>query len=206
MSAKKPTVLFVCTGNVCRSPAAELLLKQLLGTSASRFTIRSAGTKAVAEQPVDPTIASLLVHLGVRVDHFRSRALEVPMISSADLILTASTSHRAAVARLHPASLRKTLTLKQLARYAPQILANSPRPSHTEQMIPWILESIPLARSRTPRDVSDSIIDPIGRSRGQYEASFAEVRRSVAAITPLLTGQSSSEESPLPVATAGSRR
>jgi protein-tyrosine phosphatase len=191
---RKLTILIVCTGNVCRSPVAEFLLADLLGTTARRFAIRSAGTKAVAKLPIDPTMCSLLRRRGIETIHFSSRALDVRMLESADLILTASTNQRAAVARLLPAALHKTLTLKQLARYAPFILESGERPAEVADRIPWLLAAVPRARARARKDDDDSIADPRGKSRRHYEAAVEELDHACAMIAPLLGGASAGVE------------
>ncbi len=185
MSMKKPTILFVCTGNVCRSPAAEFVFRELLGPAAARLVIRSAGTKAAVDGSIDPIIANLLARKGIEVSKFRPRLLDVAQIDQADLILTASTTHRATVARLRPSALHKTLTLKQLARYATHIAAGGQRPAGAEHRIPWILAAVPGARSRSAREASDSIPDPVGLGRRHYESAFDEVYRSCVAIAGL---------------------
>jgi len=201
---RKLTILLVCTGNVCRSPAAEFLLADLLGPAAKKFTIRSAGTKAVAKQPIDPIICNLLRRRGIETIHFTSRGLDLRMLESADLILTASTNHRAAVARLLPAALHKTLTLKQLARYAPFILESGDRPPDVGERIPWLLAALPRARARARRDDDDSIADPRGKSRRHYEAAIEELHHACARIATLLGGGVATEHEPVAVG-AGSR-
>lgn len=193
MPIRKLTILIVCTGNVCRSPAAEFLLADRLGATAKKFTIRSAGTRAVAKVPIDPIICSVLRRRGIETIHFSSRELDVRMLESADLILTASTNHRAAVARLLPSALHKTLTLKQLARYAPFILESGGCPSDVTERIPWILAAVPRARARARKDDDDSIADPRGKSRRQYEAAIDELEQACSMIAPLLTGGASNE-------------
>lgn len=192
MPIRKLTILIVCTGNVCRSPAAEFLLADLLGPTARKFTIRSAGTRAVAKMPIDPIICTALRRRGIETIHFSSRELDVRMLESADLILTASINHRAAVARLLPSALHKTLTLKQLARYAPFILESGASPTDVTERIPWILAAVPRARARARKE-DDSIADPRGKSRRQYEAAIDELDHACAAIALLLAGSGSSD-------------
>lgn len=179
----KPLVLVVCTGNVCRSPAAEYLFRAELPDLPIEFA--SAGTDAMPDQEVDPKMAALLSRRGIDSSDFRSRWLTGAMPLSADLILTAATTHRATVTRISPPLLHRTLTLKQLARYAPEILTERP-PSDFGSRIDWIIRSLPRARSRSIREGSDSIEDPIGKSQRTYESVFTEIERAVMAISELL--------------------
>ena len=75
------SVLFVCTGNVCRSPVAELVTRRLLADKfgpedAARFAVSSAGTNAVLGEPMDPLSRAELADVGFEgeeASHFRSR-------------------------------------------------------------------------------------------------------------------------------------
>ncbi len=179
------TVLIVCTGNVCRSPAAELLLNEHLGSAAMHYSLRSAGIRAAPGIPIDATIGAMLGGRGIEAAHCSARRVDAGMLESADLILTASTSNRSAVTRMLPAAVRKTFTLKQLARYAPCILDHGEGPVDAVDRIPWILAEVPLARARAPRQ-DDSIADPLGRSRRRYRAAFNEIDRACVAVAALL--------------------
>ncbi|MET0859504.1 MAG: hypothetical protein ABW091_00610 [Microbacterium sp.] len=111
------TILFVCTGNVCRSPFLELSLRH--GLAQRRITsiaVRSAGTDALLRQPIAAPMADILADANIDATTFRSRQLERQMVRSADLILTAERSHRSVVARLQPDALPRIFTLRQAAR------------------------------------------------------------------------------------------
>lgn len=191
MAAMKPKILVVCTGNICRSPAAALLLAHMLGPAAEHFHIHTAGTGAVEGAPMDSIIGRLLNLKGVEATHSSSssRKLNVEMIESADLVLTASTNQRAAVAKLRPAAVRKTMTLKQLARYAPHILDSHVPPLAAADRIPWILAGVPQARARARRPESDSVADPTGKSGRHYKAALNELDRACGLIAPLLRAE-----------------
>jgi len=179
-------ILLVCTGNVCRSPAAEFLLAQRLGPAAAAFSVRSAGTKAVAGAPIDPRMGARLRRRGIDTAHFTSSPLDVAMLEWADLILTASTNNRADVIRLRPSTVGKTLSLRQLARYAPFILQSGQGPAEIADRIPWILSTVPMARAQAPKE-DDSIADPRGKSLRRYATALDEVDRACASIAPLLS-------------------
>lgn len=184
--ATEVNILLVCTGNLCRSPAAEFLLAQRLGPAAAAFSIRSAGIKAVAGAPIDPEVGALLHDRGIDTAQFRSRALDVVMLEWADLILTAATSDRAAVVRLRPATVGKTLSLRQLARYAPLILQAGDGPGEIADRVGWLLSAVPMARAQARRE-DDSIADPRGQSLRHYATAIDQLDRACAEISPLLS-------------------
>lgn len=79
-------ILIVCTGNICRSPIAEHLLREaLLG---SDITVGSAGLGALIDHPIDSTALATLRQHGHRPPLHRARQLTAELALKADLILT----------------------------------------------------------------------------------------------------------------------
>ncbi len=188
----RPRILLVCTANICRSPAAQFLLLGGLGAAAESWIVESAGVSAVDGVPIDPVIASLLQQRGIATAGFRSRRLEVGMIASADLVLTASAGHRAAVARAFPPAVRKTFTLKQLARYAPFLDPGGDPAVPPAERVAQLLRTVPIARAKATerRRAGDDVTDPRGRSRRAYTAAVRDLERACAAVGALLgTGE-----------------
>lgn len=87
-------VLFVCTGNTCRSPLAEALAKKVAAERGiADFTVSSAGTNAWDGSP--PSDGALLVGIERQLDigAHRARKLTRDLVGAADLILVMSTAH-----------------------------------------------------------------------------------------------------------------
>jgi protein-tyrosine phosphatase len=98
MSSQPPAfrILFVCTGNTCRSPLAVAALgAELAGEDL--VELGSAGTAAVAGQPASDGAVRVAAADGFDISAHRSRALTPELARSADLIFVMSTAHRAAV-------------------------------------------------------------------------------------------------------------
>jgi protein-tyrosine-phosphatase len=94
-------VLLVCTGNTCRSPMAEALLREALASrGADRITVSSAGTGAWDGAPVSEGAYLVGLEHGLDLSTHRARLLTRELVRSADLILTMSAHHRARVAEL----------------------------------------------------------------------------------------------------------
>jgi len=113
------SILYVCTGNICRSPFAELLTRALLdaalGHQEDQVSVASAGTCGMVGHAMDATAAAELRARGVDADGFRARALRRSLIQDADLVLTATLAHRQLVLEEEPRALRRTFTIREFA-------------------------------------------------------------------------------------------
>ncbi|MGI9043322.1 MAG: low molecular weight protein arginine phosphatase [Gemmatimonadaceae bacterium] len=96
-------VLFVCSGNTCRSPLAEAVLKRMAADAdRSDIEVSSAGTQAWDGSPASD--GSLLVGMerGLELSAHRSRQLTTEMLEEADLVLVMAPSHLAQAKEMHP--------------------------------------------------------------------------------------------------------
>jgi protein-tyrosine phosphatase len=116
-------ILFVCTGNVCRSSFAEILLRHLLRAGlgrgqAERFTVSSAGTNAIAGAGMDPLSRAELApwRLDTAAAAFVARRVDAATIRNANIVLTADRSHRSSVVKLEPSALRTTFCIREWER------------------------------------------------------------------------------------------
>lgn len=124
--AKTLRILMVCTGNICRSPLAERLLAARLADAGVSAEVSSAGTGAMVGDPMTPETAALVRPLGGIERPHAARQLDSSMIRDADLILTATRQHRAAVVSLMPTAVPRTFTLLEFARLAAAMISVDP--------------------------------------------------------------------------------
>ncbi len=114
------TIVLVCTGNTCRSPMAEgLLKKQLadqLGCAAAEldhegYRVVSAGTYAVDGAPATPEAVQAMAELNIDITNHRSTALGRDLVDQAQIILCMTPSHKAVVDSLGPDAAGKSFLL-----------------------------------------------------------------------------------------------
>lgn len=87
-------ILVVCTGNICRSPMAEGLLKKNLPERlAGQVEISSAGTHALHGNRAQPHATAVMQGVGIEIDGHRARQLSSTLIRSSDLILVMEKFH-----------------------------------------------------------------------------------------------------------------
>lgn len=113
-------VVMVCTGNTCRSPMAEVLLRKALADELGMSTdemdergvlVISAGLAAPPGAPSSPEALSLMREQGLTLDDHRSQPLTDKLLRHADLILAMTRSHQVAIEQANPEAASKTQLL-----------------------------------------------------------------------------------------------
>lgn len=108
------SILFVCTGNSCRSVMAEgILKKRLRELGKDDIHVYSAGTKATDWFPPMAETTQVMKESGVEIDDFRSKKLTDSMIRNADLILTMERAHKEDIIERVPEAAHKTYVLRE---------------------------------------------------------------------------------------------
>jgi L-threonylcarbamoyladenylate synthase len=117
----RTTILFVCSGNTCRSPMAEAIARNVLAKklNVSEFELEnkginivSAGSFAMPGARATPAAVDAVREMGVDLSRHRSRPLTVELIHEADAIFAMGRGHAQAVAALVPSAAGKVQTLK----------------------------------------------------------------------------------------------
>ena len=111
--AKK--ILFVCTGNTCRSPMAAGLLKKIAGETQWPVEVQSAGLAAFAGIPAAPEAVEACREKGVDISAHQTQPLSKNLVMESDFILTMTQKHKEMILRKMPALQEKVSMLSEFA-------------------------------------------------------------------------------------------
>jgi protein-tyrosine phosphatase len=95
-------ILFVCTGNICRSPMAEGLMKSLVSTQEASWTISSAGIAAVVNNPATSNAQIVLKKYDLNISQHLARQITEKIVIDSDLILTMEEMHQREILHRYP--------------------------------------------------------------------------------------------------------
>lgn len=113
-----PSVLFVCTANVCRSPMAESLfrahLQKMLPDKWQTWRVESAGTWANDGDPISAYSQQALARRGLISGDHRSRTVTAEMLEQFDLILTMESGHKEAIKAEFPSAARRVFLISEM--------------------------------------------------------------------------------------------
>jgi glycine hydroxymethyltransferase len=106
------SVLFVCTGNICRSPIAEGIFRQLLGNRKD-IEVASAGVHAVHGQPPSLYAVQVCEEEGVDISGLRSQPLTAALVDRATHIFAMTGAHLETIQMLFPDGAEKSFLLRE---------------------------------------------------------------------------------------------
>ena len=187
-------VLHVCTGNVCRSPMAERLMRhglaQRLGGAAGAILVESAGTWGHEGAPMEAHAAAVLAEYGADTSGFTGRELLDDHVIDADLVLTATRDHRAQVISMGHAAGLRTFTLKEFTRLVRAIdPATLPDGSVTERARALVRAAAALRGwLLAPSPDADEVHDPYGAPVSYFRSIGEEIHTALDPVVTALTG------------------
>jgi len=172
-------VLFVCTGNICRSPIAEGLFRRLIGNRKD-IEVASAGVHAVRGQPPSLYAVQVCAEEGTDISGLRSQPLTATLVNQATHIFAMTGAHLETIQALFPHTAEKTFLLREFEEPGTTVWREVPDPiglgrevyEHCARIIKNALPSVlafveqgELVRPGAMRstDVSSYSMDPLSR-------------------------------------------
>lgn len=189
-AAEPVRILTVCTGNICRSPYAAVLLREgLQWARPGAFEVTSAGTHALVGRPMDPASAARLAAKGIADEHFRARLLTHQLLRDQAVVLVMASEHKDVVIDETPAAHRRTLTVRELAHVLEDVGSRHDWAALLEEAgaddvvsrwraLPQVVASRRRRMSRADRDV----VDPYKRGDGAFDQMAREIDPAVRTI------------------------
>lgn len=174
------SILIVCTGNICRSPMAEGILRGLLAErGAAEIAVESAGVAGWEEQPATQEAILAMQERDIDITGHLARRLGRRMIDAAELIVGMTAEHRDTVARVSPQAAARTFTLKELVNLLERsdLDPTSDGPSRSEDRLRQAVEAADRVRTEQglPEVFDDDVADPLGLGLEAYRAAAWEV-------------------------------
>jgi protein-tyrosine-phosphatase len=204
------SILIVCTGNICRSPMAEGILRQLLAErGAGHIRVESAGVAGWQDSPPTEEAIMAMLERGIDITSHMARRLGRLMIDSADLIVAMTTDHRDAVARVSQGAAARTFTLKELVSLLEQsdLDATADGSTTPEVRLRRAVEAAHRVRSEghRPRLSDEDVSDPLGLGLEAYRAAAWEVGEFSVRLANAVFGPAVGDESAEQMAAEPSR-
>lgn len=179
-------ILFVCTGNTCRSPMAEGMMRKMAKERGLDIAVRSAGVAAAPGVPISRHAEAVLKEQGI-ADRFLSTPLHAELVEWSDLILSLTEGHKRQILYSFPEAADKIYTLKEYADHEAASLADREELQRLAAGMELDLslgkEPDEAARRRLnellQRMPVYDITDPFGGSREDYDRTAAEIRNAL---------------------------
>jgi protein-tyrosine-phosphatase len=114
MDNASPRLLFVCSGNICRSPLAEAMARAALHAEGIDALVQSCGTSALTGQRAESGARSVAADLGLVLDTHRAQPVTRDLITSASLVVCVTGRHRDHVRQFFPHQRAKIVSFDDI--------------------------------------------------------------------------------------------
>lgn len=174
-------IYFVCTGNLCRSPMAEAMMRHALEQKGcTDVEVSSAGTWAYTGSPATPEAVATIATLGGDLSTHGSRAVELDELHAADVIVAMTSVHVRELASLAPDVIDRIVLMKELREIEPS-------PYAAADGVAGRIEAL-LRGKRPKRRRSLDVDDPMGLPASSYERTARELQEGIDVLVGVICG------------------
>jgi protein-tyrosine-phosphatase len=184
------SILFVCTGNICRSPTAEGFARAMVVEGGGGIEVSSAGIVGWEGSPAARESVQAAAECGIDISRHVARRLEERHVRDADVIVCMSEEHCDAVVRLVPDAAGKTFTLKELVRLVEARPATDGSTFHERVAAAHELRTSGFLGEPDDEDVAD----PLGATMDSFRAVAWELEEWTRRLSPGLIPETSRQE------------
>ena len=158
-------ILFVCTGNQCRSPMAAAMLSRLLSERGSEFAVDSSGFVSEGA-PCPEDVKEVMTPLGYDLSAHRSKSVSSALLASAQVVVGMTRQHLVDLSIVHPSVWSRTFTFSEIVRLGEEC----PSRRSSETLPSWVAR---IGGGRHGARIlelplSEDVPDPIGKPLKAY--------------------------------------
>ncbi len=193
MPTSRPlTILTVCTGNICRSPAMERILRQQLGEDPG-ITIHSGGLAAHDGEDMQPPMKRRVRQYGADSEDFTARQVTSDMLEEADLILAATREHIQDMIAAVPECAGRVFTVPELGDLLTELDVDGLpglEAGSAAGRLGALVPALDAARSDRERQAgtADDVVDPYMLPDEVYDEAFEQIRVPLETLGDLVRG------------------